>query len=247
VLRARERGLRKAPAPRVRLARRRFGLQLRIDGALASLHQSGPGLTGIVWWMLAAGLVLLPARRRRRVLLLGLGAGSVAQALRALDPKAELVGIERDRDVLRLARRHFGLGRLGVEVIVEDAFAYLRRERRRFDLVVEDLFVGPLRTVHKPPGLVPEGFRLIGRRLRRGGLVASNTIHEGPAVMRAMRPLDGRIVSLDVHGYWNRIVLCGRGLPPPRELRRRLRAHPALAPLMEKVTVRSASRAILGP
>lgn len=220
------------------VTRRRGGLQLRVNGTLASLHQPGRTLTGPVWWALAAPLTLLPARARRRVLLLGLGGGSVARALRVLDPQAELVGVECDREVLRLARRHFGLGRLGLEIVVDDVFRYLRRERRRFDLVVEDVFVGSLRSVHKPPGLLAEGYPLIGRRLRPGGIVVSNTIHEGPAVVRAMRPFGGRIVSLDVRRHWNRIVVSGRGLPPAREIRRRLRGLDALARLLRSISVR---------
>lgn len=218
----------------------RGSLQLRVDGTLASLRRPGRALTGIVWWTLAAPVLLLPKPRDRRlrVLLLGLGAGSVAQALRALAPDAHLVGVERDAQVLRLARRHFGLDRLGVELVQGDALAYLERERRSFDLVVEDLFEGRPREVRKPAWLLDEGYPLVRRRLLPSGLVVSNTIHEMPAVVRAMRPLGGRVVSLDVRGHWNRIVVGGRPLPPPRALRRRLRAS-RVGPLLGLLTVRS--------
>jgi spermidine synthase len=192
-----------------------------------------------VWWALAAPILLLPPERRRRILVLGLGGGSVGHALRALAPQAEIVGVERDSQVLRMARRHFGLDRVGVELRAEDARHYLARERRRFDLVVEDLFVGSLRTVHKPPWLLDEGYRAVLRLLAPGGLVTSNTIHEMPAVRRVMRAFPGRVVSLEVRGHWNRILLCGRDVPPPRELRRRLEAHPMLARALGRLTVRA--------
>ncbi len=215
--------------PRVEVRRVRGGLELRIDGTQASVHRPGRALTGAVWWALASPILLLPRDRTRRVLLLGLAAGSVARALRALDPEAEIVGVELDPEVLRLARRHFDLDRLGVELVTGDALEYLRRERRRFDLIVEDLFVGTSRSVRKPDWVPAEGYRLIRRRLRPGGYVASNTIHETAAIARAMRPLGGRIVALDVGGHWNRILVCGPGLRP-RELRLHLRAgHPELA------------------
>jgi spermidine synthase len=191
-----------------------------------------------VWWALASPILLLP-RRPRRVLLLGLAAGSVARAIRALDGQAEIVGVERDREVLRLARRHFGLGRLGVEVVTGDALEYLRMERRRFDLIVEDLFVGPSRSVRKPDWLLGEGYRLIRRRLRPGGFVVSNTIHETPAVVRAMRPIGGRVVSLGVRRHWNRIALCGRTLPAARALRRALAARSEMAGVLGRLSVRS--------
>jgi spermidine synthase len=215
------------------------GLQLRVNGTLASFHRPGSAVTGPVWWALAAPLTLLPARKGRRVMMLGLGGGSVARVLRVLDPQAELVGVELDRDVLRLARRHFGLDDLDVEVVVDDVFRYLRRERRQFDLIVEDVFVGSLRSVHKPAGLLEEAYPLMARRLRPDGLLVSNTIHESPAVVRAMRPLTGHVISLNVRRHWNRIVVGGRDLPSARATRHRLRQVALLARLLRQVSVRA--------
>jgi spermidine synthase len=225
--------------PRVEVRRVRGGLELRIDGTQASVHRPGHALTGVVWWALASPVLLLPRTRPRRVLLLGLAAGSVGRAVRALDPGADIVGVELDREVVRLARRHFDLDRLRIELVIGDALEYLRHEPRRFDLIVEDLFVGPSRSVHKPEWLLGEGYRLIRRRLRPGGYVVSNTIHETPDVVRAMRPIGGRIVSLDVRGHWNRIVACG-GQVRARELRRRLGdAHPELARRLRQISLRT--------
>jgi len=217
----------------------RGGLELRIEGTQASVHRDGRALTGVVWWALASPLLLTPPGRRRRVLVLGLAAGSVVRAVRALDPAAEIVGVEINPEVVRLAREHFELDRLRVEVVLTDARAHLRRERRRFDLVVEDLFVGPSRSVRKPEWLPGEGYPLVYRRLRPGGYVASNTIHEMPTIVRAMRGFGGRIVSLDVRGHWNRVTVCGRDLPPPRTLRRILASHPATAAILPRVALRS--------
>jgi spermidine synthase len=227
------------PRPRVEIRRVRGGIELRIDGTQASVHRSGGALTGVVWWALASPILLLPRRPRRRVLLLGLAGGSVGRAVRALDPDAEIVGVELDREVLRLARRHFGLGRLGVETVVGDALDYLRHERRRFDLIVEDLFIGSSRAVRKPDWLLVEGYRLMRRRLRPGGYVVSNTIHEMPAIVRAMRPFGGRVVSLDVQGHWNRVTVCGRDLPPPRDLRKALGERAETSRILPRVTLRT--------
>lgn len=225
--------------PRIDVRQGRGGLELRVDGTLASLHRPGRGLTGTVWWALAAPVTLLPTHRPPRVLVLGLGGGSVARALRVLSPRAEIVGVERDHEVLRAARRHFGLDGLGVELRATDAREYLDTETRRFDLIVEDLFVGKVRAVRKPDWLVPDGYQKIGRRLRRGGIVSTNSIHESPAIIEVMRAFGGRVVSLDVRGHWNRILLCGPDLPAPRRLRSELGRHPELAPMLGFVAVRS--------
>lgn len=217
--------------------RGRHGLELRVDGTLASLQRPGTGLTGVVWWALASPTILLPTRRPR-VLFLGLAGGSVAQAVRTLAPQAEMVGVELDADVLRMARRHFGLDALGIEVIAGDALRYLRRERRRFDLIVEDLFVGTSRAVHKPAGLLEEGYPLLHRRLRPGGFVTSNTIHETPAVARTMHALGGRILSLNVRRHWNRILFWSARVPEARELRQRLQAVPAFDRVLPRLAIR---------
>jgi spermidine synthase len=149
------------------------------------------------------------------------------------------VGVELNREVLRLARRHFDLDRLDIEIVVGDALEYLRRERRRFDLIVEDLFVGPSRSLRKPDWVLGEGYRLIRRRLRPGGYVVANTIHETPAIVRAMRPFGRRVVCLDVRDYWNTVVVCGRDLPPPRTLRSALAARPETSRLLGRVALRS--------
>jgi len=227
------------PRPRVEIRRVRGGLELRIDGTQASVHRPGGALTGVVWWALASPILLLPPHRRRRVLLLGLAAGSVGRALRALDPKAEIVGVELDQEVVRLARHHFGLDRLGIDLVVGDAIEFLRHDRRRFDLIVEDLFLGPSRSVRKPEWLLGEGYRLIRKQLRPGGYVVSNTIHEMPAIVRAMRPFGGRIVSLDVRGHWNRVTVCGRDLPAPRALRKALAGRAETCRILSRVTLRT--------
>jgi spermidine synthase len=225
--------------PRVEVRRVRGGLELRIDGTQASVHRHGRALTGVVWWALASPVLLLPRDRRRRVLVLGLAAGSVARAVRALDPDAEIVGVELDREVLRVARRHFDLDRLRLELVAGDALDFLRRGRRRFDLVVEDLFVGPSRSVRKPDWLLDEGYALIRRRLRPGGYVVSNTIHETLAVVRAMRAFGGRVVSMDVRGHWNRVVVCGQDLPSPRALRRRLGTRAEARRMCQQLALRA--------
>lgn len=227
------------PKAKVEIRQGRHGLELRVDGTLASLHSQGAATKGPVWWALAAPMLLLPRTRRRRVLLLGLGGGTAAQVTRSLDPEAELVGVELNPEVIRLAKRHLGLDDLDIELVVDDALRHLTRERRKFDLIVEDLFIGRSQSVRKPPGLLDEGYRLIAKRLRPSGFVSSNTIHEAPAVTRAMHPLGKELLSLEVRGHWNRILICGRRVPGARELRRLLGAHGGFDRILPQLSVRS--------
>jgi len=215
------------------------GLELRVDGTLASFLVPGRESTGSVWDALVAPLLLLPARRRRRVLVLGLGGGSAARLVRALAPGAHLVGVELDAEVLRAARRWLGLDALGVEVVRADARAFLAFERRRFDAILEDVFVGTRRAVRKPAWLPEPGLLLAARRLTPGGILASNALDEVAAVERTMRRLLPGRLRIDVAGYDNRIVVGGPAGLSGRELRRRARAERLLTHALPRLSFRT--------
>jgi SAM-dependent methyltransferase len=205
------------------------GRALRVDGSFASWYAPGSPLTGSVWDALAAPLLWLPPARRRSVLILGLGGGSAARLLRAIAPRARLVGVERDRQVIRAARRWFDLDALALEVVESDALAYLRRARRRFDLVIEDVFVGRGRALRKPEGLTHPGLALAARRCAPGGLVVCNTLDESGAVARALAGLFPALLCVEIEDYDNRVLVAGPAGLCARGLRAAVTSHPILS------------------
>jgi len=232
-------GRAKKTRSRVQVRRTRRGLELRVDGTLASARPSGAGGAGPVWDALALSALALPPERRRSVLIVGLGGGSVARVIRGLAPHARIVGVEIDREVVAAARAHLGLDALGVEVILGDALSVLRRERRRFDLVIEDAFVGPTRTIRKPEGFPEPLLALAWQRLTPGGVVACNTIHEGPAIAAALRRYAPSLLAIHVRGFWNRILVGGAQLDAAA-LRRAAAAAPILAGSLPVLSIRRA-------
>ena len=215
---------------------------LHVHGTVASSYRPGQVSAGPVWDAIAASVLALPPDRRRSILHLGLAGGTAARVLRALAPEAHIVGVELDGRVVEEARRHFDLEALGLEVVVADALEVLRREERRFDAVIEDVFVGPSRAVRKPGWLPEPGLALARRLVAPGGLLVSVGIHEGPAVARALRALCPRTLVIGVEGYHNRVFVGGSRLPDPRELRRRIGASPIPPRSLARFRVRS-----LGP
>jgi spermidine synthase len=110
------------------------------------------------------------------VLLLGLGGGTVTRQLRALLPAARVVGVEIDDGIVGIARRHMELDAQGVEVHIEDAYAYLARTDEKFDAIVDDLFLtGPTDVVRTR---TPSGktLSLLKKRLAPGGVLVANLI-----------------------------------------------------------------------
>jgi spermidine synthase len=92
--------------------------------------------------MLMAALYLEPAPKR--ILMIGLGGGTVARALRQAVPEAAIDLVELDPAVIRVARAHFGFDPAQyASVVAEDGRVFVRRagrEGRRYDLIVLDAF-----------------------------------------------------------------------------------------------------------
>jgi spermidine synthase len=85
--------------------------------------------------MMLLGLTL--AARCERVLMLGLGGGAMLRHLAAYLPDTELIAVERDPDVIALARDYFRIDRKVLRADAEDAVAAFAGE---FDAILVDLY-----------------------------------------------------------------------------------------------------------
>jgi spermidine synthase len=229
---------RRSQANRVEVKRSGKGRALRIDGTFASWYEPGKETTGSVWDALAAPLLLLPKPRRDRVLILGLGGGSAARVVRALAPRARITGVEIDAGVVRAARRWFDLDELGVEVVKGDARLYLERTRRRFDVILDDVFVGNRRHIRKPDWIPDPGLTLAAGQLRPGGILVSNAIDETASVAREMRRLFTNTLQIEIEDYDNRVVVGARFPLSGRALRTALMHNPTLAATVRRFKIR---------
>lgn len=133
--------------------RENWGIALEVGGVVQSVsvpddaapderapdHEPRPGPGGGYWGL------MLPPGCPRRALLLGLGGGTVAKLLARRCPDVEMIGVEREAEVIVVARNAFGLDDLTRLAIVEaDAFAWVAAhatsEPGAFDLICLDLF-----------------------------------------------------------------------------------------------------------
>ena len=226
---------------RVRVRAGDGGRKLIVDGTFASFYRPGSAVTGSVWDAIAAPLLAPPRARRRAVLILGLGGGSAARIVRAVAPDARIVGVELDRAVLAAAREHFDLDELGVEVIEADALRFLRRDSSRYDVVLEDVFVGAGDGVHKPGWLPHPGLDLAAERITPGGVLVSNTLDETRAVRAALKRRFARVLRVEVDGYDNRILAAGDRLCTAVDLRAAVRQDPVLGDSLPALSFRTLS------
>jgi predicted membrane-bound spermidine synthase len=151
-------------------------VNMDVTGATFATWHPRHLLTGYSWDALAAACLLRADGPPASVLLLGIAGGTMARQLRALVPEAAITGVDIDREVIELARRHMALDEIGLEVVIGDALQFLVDTERRFDVVVDDLFLSGSTDVersHIPPA---ERLALIRSRIVPGGLAVTNLI-----------------------------------------------------------------------
>jgi SAM-dependent methyltransferase len=215
----------------VRVDESRGTRTLVVDETFASFYRPGEIVTHCVWDAIAAPILWLEPSRRRRILILGLGGGSIARLARALAPDAEILGIELDRDVVRLAREHLDLDALDIQVEIADALEWLRtapHAHGRFDVILEDIFIGAGDDVHKPDWIPEPAHPLAWKRLARGGVFVSNTLDERGRVAKALRERFPALVAIGTEDYDNAVLVGGPAGLDGRALRARVIADEIL-------------------
>lgn len=151
-------------------------INMDVEGATFATWHPRYLMTGYSWDALAAGCLLRSGGPPASVLILGLAGGTVARQLRALAPAAAITGVDIDAGIVDLARRHMGLDELGIEVVVADADRFLAETDRRYDAIVEDLFLSGPGDVTRAQSPVGERLARIQARLAPGGVVLANLI-----------------------------------------------------------------------
>jgi spermidine synthase len=110
---------------------------LLVDGVVQSISPQD-GLTNGGYWA-----AMVPSHPPRRALILGLGGGTLARLLhRRWGDGVHVVGVDDDASIVETARAAGWLTMPRLEVVYDDAYAYLERCAERFDFVALDLFRG---------------------------------------------------------------------------------------------------------
>lgn len=155
-----------------------------------------------------------------KTLLIGYAGGTVAQQLAALPApyRSEVVGVEIDPEMVRLARDYMGGIPPHTRVVVADGRIWLRRDKDKYDIIIVDAYS---REMYIPFHLsTQEFFREAKEHLRPGGLLALNVnaSQTGGLLASFYRTL----ASVFPHVYWARsgaymnylLVATGRPLSP---------------------------------
>ena len=148
-------------------------MELGEGHAIHSLKRPGSVLTSAYWDEL---LVLghLSGRAPKKVLILGNAGGTIATALRTLDPDVHVDAVDYDAQLAELGKKWFGLGGPRLRLLTGDARVELRRSAGGYDAIIVDAYRQPYIPFHLS---TREFFELAKDRLAPGGVVVVNVGH----------------------------------------------------------------------
>ncbi|EWH08630.1 spermidine synthase [Catenovulum agarivorans DS-2] len=142
------------------------------------------------------GLAHNPAPKR--VLILGLGGGTLANVIHQVSPTSEIVSVDIDPAVVKLAKAYFGYQENAqIKSEIKDARVFVKRallQKQQFDWIILDAFNGD----YIPEHLMTEEFLAECKRLlSTNGLLSANTFstsdlydHESVTYQKVFNQLD---------------------------------------------------------
>lgn len=200
--------------------------EFRVAGAVHAFHHCRRFLTGLVWDMLAAAALLGTREEPRSVLMLGLAGGTSLRALRHVLPACRFTAIDIDGEIVRLARRHMALDATGVEVVIGDAYQWLRKNRRTFDVVIDDIYLAGRADVFRPQAMDRRLLDSLHRCVAPGGVLAVNLV-TGPghrttqsATRHILREAFAEVRTVTSPRAMNEVLVAGQAVATARRLRK---------------------------
>lgn len=150
--------------------------RLYTDGVFHSSYNASAPITGGVWDMLMMPAFLYPPGVIQRVLLLGVGGGTVIRQLREFVRPREIVAVDLSAVHLDIAQRYFGVAGEDVTLRHADARNWLREDSTRYDLVIDDLFIGSNGEPSRAIAADSAWCRKLRAKTTRQGAIAINCI-----------------------------------------------------------------------
>lgn len=166
---------------------RQAGASLRLytNGAFHSQYNPDHLFTYAIWDLLTVPVLFRQSDNRSgAALLLGVGGGTAIHQLNRLVSPREIVGIELDAVHLTVARRFFGADQANVTLIEGNAVTWLSRCRRKFDIIIDDIFVDTRGDPERPTPVDEAWLNRLGRCTSASGVVVQN--HLSPRIARAL-------------------------------------------------------------
>jgi spermidine synthase len=199
-------------------------VEFRVTGAIHAWWHREHYLTGLAWDNIAAGVLSHPGEPKS-VLMLGLGGGTSLRTLRHLRPDLEITAVEIDGEMIRLAREYMHLDDIGANVITGDAYAWLVKNRRKFDVIFDDVYGVTSEDVERPGIYTPELLAALRRSLAKDGVFGANLVigkgHRNmqSAFRKFLGAEFGEVRSITTEASLNETLAGGTALKPWKAVR----------------------------
>ncbi len=150
--------------------------EFRVAGAIHAYYHEKRFLTGLAWDLLAAAAMLRPAGKPASILMLGVAGGTALRTLRHLLPEVSLTGIDLDAELIALAEKEMHIGDTGAEIVIADAYEWVKKNKLRFDLILDDLYLAGDDDVFRADTCDADWLGLLKGSLAPGGILALNLV-----------------------------------------------------------------------
>jgi spermidine synthase len=150
--------------------------EFRVTGAIHASYHRKRYLTGLAWDLIAAAALLRSDGAPKSILMLGLAGGTAFRILRHLLPDCQLTAIDIDSEIVELAREHMDLDSLNIEVVTTDAYPWLEKNRRTFDVVFDDIYLAGKTDVFRSRSWTVDILSHLRRAVAPGGILAVNLV-----------------------------------------------------------------------
>lgn len=150
--------------------------EFRCAGAIHAWFHKKRFLTGLAWDLIAAAALLRPAGKPKSILMLGVAGGTSLRTLRHLLPEVSLTGIDLDAELIDLARGEMALDDAQAEIIIADAYAWMKANKRKFDVIIDDLYLAGDEDVFRADACDESWLGLVRRSLAPGGILGLNLV-----------------------------------------------------------------------
>lgn len=128
-----------------------------------------------------------------RVLLLGLGAGTVAKLItKKFGSEVTIDGVEIDPLIVDLGKKFFAMNEANLNIILADAAKYVKDARYKYDFICVDTFKG--KEIPKPIE-TKEFFQSVKNLLKKDGWVSINKIFSGETEQKNFEELISSVFS----------------------------------------------------
>src|SRR5688572_16741378 len=199
-------------------------VEFRVTGAIHAWWHRDHFLTGLAWDNIAAGVLSHPGTPKS-LLMMGLGGGTSLRTLRHLLPDLEITAVEIDGEMISLAREFMGLDAIGANIVTGDAYAWLTKNRRKFDVIFDDVYGVAFGDVLRPGIYTPQLLAALRRSMAQDGVFAANlVIGKGHRKMQTafrhfFREQFPEVRSITTEASLNECLVGGTSLKPWREIR----------------------------